>query len=216
MLKREAQWLGQRLSSWPGDRGVVLNVGSSSGEFRTVVQPWIDQYLFAPARARGIQLVHQDLFPASGVDIAGDLLSEECQARVAKLDVFGVVCSSVLEHVTDRPAFVASLTRLLPPGGRALITVPYHFPYHPDPIDTLFRPEPAALRALFPELRANSVDLLHCGRLLDLVLAQPERVFRKAPSDPSARLMERRLSDWLPYLLRSFKVACVELERPLA
>jgi SAM-dependent methyltransferase len=216
MLKHEAQWLGQRLARWPSDRGVVLNVGSSSGEFRTHVQPWIDEYLFAPARARGVELVHQDLFPASGVDIAGDLLSAECQARVAELKVFGVVCSSVLEHVTDRHEFTASLARLLPPGGRALITVPYRFPYHPDPIDTLFRPSPAELRALFPELRANKVELLRCGRLLDLVLAQPERVFRKPPSDPNARLMERRLADWLPYLLRSFKVACVELERPLA
>lgn len=216
MLKTEAQWLGDRLAHWPTDRGVVLNIGSSSAEFRTQVQPWIEKSIFAPARARGLRVVHQDLFPAPGVEIAGDLLSSECQAQLAKLDVFGVICSSVLEHVTDRPAFADAIVRLLPPGGRALISVPNRFPYHPDPIDTLFRPDCDSLHALFPALEVNSAQLLSCGNLIDLVLAQPDRVFRKAPVAAQAKLMERRLSDWLPYLLRSFKMACVELQRPLA
>jgi SAM-dependent methyltransferase len=214
MLEAEAKWLGNRLAQWPTNRGVVLNIGSSSGEFRTETQPWIDQLIFAPARARGLSVVHQDLFPAKGVDVAGDLLASATQAQLAKLSVYGIVCSNVLEHVTDRPGFAAVLTRLLPPGGRALVTVPHRFPYHPDPIDTMFRPDVDALRALFPSLQCNAAQLLRCGRLLDLVLAQPDRIRRKAPSDPGSKLPERRLADWLPYLVRSFKMACVELQRP--
>ena len=73
MLREEACWLAARLRSWPCDRGVVVNIGSSSGAFRSETQPWIDELVFAPARARGLSIVHQDLFPAPGVDVAGDL-----------------------------------------------------------------------------------------------------------------------------------------------
>jgi SAM-dependent methyltransferase len=211
MLRREALWLGERLCRWPTDRGVVLNIGSSSLQFRQQVQPWIEQQVFAPARAHGLRVVHQDLFAAEGVDVAGDLLSDECQARLRRLDIFGVVCSNVLEHVLDRPAFAAAITRLLPKAGRALITVPNRFPYHPDPIDTNYRPQPRELSALFDGMQATQEVLLRCGGLFELVFANPQRLLRAKPSDSAAGHTERRLGDWLPYTVRSFRMACVEL-----
>jgi SAM-dependent methyltransferase len=213
MLKREASWLGERLRSWPVDRGVVLNIGSSNRTFREQVQPWIEAQVFAPARRHGLRIVHQDLFPADGVDIACDLLSEEGQARLRGLGIFGIVCSNVLEHVVDRPAFAAAITRLLPEGGRALITVPNRFPYHPDPIDTNYRPLPQELSALFDGLQATQEVLLRCGGLFELVFANPQRLLRATPSDSAAGHTERRLGDWLPYTVRSFRMACVELTR---
>jgi hypothetical protein len=119
----------------------------------------------------------------------------------------------VLEHVVDRPAFANAITALLPKGGRALVTVPNRFPYHPDPIDTNYRPTPEELRALFPELGARRVELLRCGRLLDLVLANPSRLKASRPEDSAAPPAPRRLGDWLPHVVRTFKMACVELER---
>lgn len=213
MLKKEATWLGQRLCTWPTDRGVVLNIGSSSRQFREQVQPWIEQHVFAPARAHGLSIVHQDLFPADGVDFAGDLLAPDCRERLRELNIFGVVCSNVLEHVLDRPAFADAITELLPKGGRALITVPNRFPYHPDPIDTNYRPTPRELSSLFTRMRATSEALLPCGRLFELVLANPQRLLRPKASDSAAGNTERRLGDWLPYTVRRFRMACVELTR---
>ena len=214
MLKKEALWLADRLSAWPIDRGIVLNVGSSSSDFRTKVQPWIEQSLLAPATRRGMQLLHQDLFPAPGVDIAGDLLSVECQARLAALPISGIICSNVLEHVLDRRAFATVLASLLPPGGRALVTVPHRFPLHPDPVDTGYRPDVEALRALFPNLRLVQGEILRCGRLLDLVMDNPSRLLRAKPASNEAPPPPTRdLREWLPYILRTFKMTCLELER---
>jgi SAM-dependent methyltransferase len=191
----------------------VLNIGSSSAQFRRQVQPWIEEEVFAKGRARGLSFVHQDLFPADGVDLTGDLLSDACQARIRELRVFGVICSNVLEHVTDRPAFAAAISNLLPKGGRALVTVPNRFPYHPDPIDTNYRPTCVELSSLFSDLTTTRADLLRCGRLLDLVLANPERVRPAKVGDSAAPPAKRRLADWLPYTVRSFRMACVELAR---
>ena len=47
------------------------------------------------------------------------------------------------------------------PGGLIFVTVPYSYPYHRDPIDTLFRPSPEALAAIFHPavmLRGEIVD----------------------------------------------------------
>jgi hypothetical protein len=45
------------------------------------------------------------------------------------------------------------------PGGLIFVTVPYSYPHHRDPIDTMFRPNPEELAALFrpSELIAGEV-----------------------------------------------------------
>src|SRR5205085_4736707 len=53
-------------------------------------------------------------------------------------------------HVTDRQIVCAAIWSLLPPGGFLILTVPYRFPYHEDPIDTMFRPSVEELAQLFP------------------------------------------------------------------
>ena len=213
MLKNEANWINDRLQTWPTHEGVVLNVGSASGAFRTQVQPWIDGRVFRPARNRGVKIIHQDLFAADGVDIVGDLLSASCQARVGQLNISGIICSNVLEHVPDRRTFAATLSAILPKGGRALITVPFRFPYHPDPIDTRYRPSPSELVALFPQLHPVAAEVVSCGRLLDLVLANPSRAIRGNRGDIARGRSPRKLSDWLPFVIRPFRMSCLDLVR---
>ena len=49
----ESEWLGRRLAALPDEQLFpLLNVGSSTGEFRTRTQPWIDRNIFAPMRDR--------------------------------------------------------------------------------------------------------------------------------------------------------------------
>jgi 2-polyprenyl-3-methyl-5-hydroxy-6-metoxy-1,4-benzoquinol methylase len=61
-----------------------------------------------------------------------------------------VFCSNLLEHVVERNAICRTLLSIIPSGGFLFISVPFSFPYHPDPIDTRFRPTVEELVALFP------------------------------------------------------------------
>ena len=80
----ESQWLGQRLAALPAEELFpLLNVGSSTGEFRTRTQPWIDQKIFAPMRQRGGTVYHLDIKEAPGVDIVGDLFDPVFLDRIA-------------------------------------------------------------------------------------------------------------------------------------
>jgi SAM-dependent methyltransferase len=46
-----------------------------------------------------------------------------------------VLCTSVLEHVDNAEAAVGEMVRILRPGGRLLITVPFLYPTHEPPYD---------------------------------------------------------------------------------
>ncbi len=221
MLKDEAKWLRQRLSQITPNDGPLLNIGSSSGHFREVVQPWIDELVFEPLRSRGCAIVHQDLSDAEGVDIVGDLLDPQCQQFIASQELGPILCSNVLEHVVDRQAFARVLTELLPRGAKLFVTVPAAFPYHPDPIDTMFRPSCAELQELFPDLKLLSSAIVSCGRLHNLVFAHPERALQKLlgkASEPHRAphqelgTSETSLLAWLyPWAFVPFKMCCVEL-----
>jgi SAM-dependent methyltransferase len=46
-----------------------------------------------------------------------------------------VVCMSALEHIRDYPRALAEMHRILKPGGRLFLCVPWLFPYHGAPHD---------------------------------------------------------------------------------
>jgi SAM-dependent methyltransferase len=56
------------------------------------------------------------------------------------------VCNAVLEHVESPVLAIGELFRVLRPGGRIWVEVPFNQPYHPAPVD-LWRTSPAGLRA---------------------------------------------------------------------
>jgi hypothetical protein len=139
-----------------GEVSPLLNLGSSSAAFREAEKPHIERELFAPLRAAGIAIVHCDLKPAPGVDVAGDILDRDIQRSLAAGGFRCVLLSNLLEHVADRAAVAAACEAIVGPDGLVLATVPSSFPYHADPIDTLYRPAPGELAALF----ANSTAVL--------------------------------------------------------
>jgi len=153
MLRPEALWLRRALALLPLARGAtLLNVGSSTGSYRRLEQPWVENDVFAPLLKRGIAVVHLDLKPAEGVDVVGDLVDPVFRAKAlaGKSDV--VLCSNLLEHVSERDALCAAMQEVVPSTGYLIVTCPYRYPYHPDPIDTMFRPTVTELADLFPDL----------------------------------------------------------------
>jgi SAM-dependent methyltransferase len=158
VLEEEATWLGARLAGVPDDAFPLLNVGSSTAHFREVTQPWIHRELFAPLAARGVEVVHADLKQEPGVDVAEDFLSADGRGRLAQVGAPSILCSNMLEHVADRPRAIEAIKELWRPGGYLLVSCPSAFPYHPDPIDTLYRPSVSDLIRAFEADDVEVVD----------------------------------------------------------
>jgi len=127
----------------------LLNLGSSTREFRETAKAHIGRDVFAPLAQAGIHVFHSDLKQAQGVDLAGDILDPAVMRDLVARRFKCVLCANLLEHVRDPAAVAAACEEIVGAGGLILATVPSSFPYHADPIDTGYRPTPAALAALF-------------------------------------------------------------------
>jgi SAM-dependent methyltransferase len=128
---RDTRWRFERLRAllrpanrYPLDRwvsaegarleGLVLNVGSGLDMRpfgRRVVR--LDRY--APA-------------PTVRADVSSALPFRDGSFDAA-------VCTEVLEHVADPRGVLHELARVVRPGGRVVVTVPFVFHYHEDPRD---------------------------------------------------------------------------------
>ena len=180
MRRQEAAWVGEKLRGMPCR--VVLNLGSGSRRFREVSKPYIDREIFEPVARAGARVVHSDLKAGEGVDIGGDLFDAAVQARLRALRADAIVACNIMEHLPKgyRERFAAVLDSLLPPGGTLVVTVPYSYPYHADPIDTLYRPSPDELCACFPGyevLDARTIASESYGD--EFVAGGPKRMVRK-------------------------------------
>jgi hypothetical protein len=127
----------------------LLNLGSSTRAFREIAKPHIARDLFSPLAAAGIAVFHSDLRAAEGVDLAGDILDPAVRRALKARGFRSILIANMLEHVRDRGAVIAACEEIVGEGGLILATVPSSFPYHADPIDTGYRPAPAALAAAF-------------------------------------------------------------------
>jgi SAM-dependent methyltransferase len=85
----------------------------------------------AGMRRYGENVTNLEIGPREGLDVlgAGERLP------VADGGVSGVVLEAVLEHVPDAEQTLAEIHRVLEPGGRAFIDVPFLQPYHGSPGD---------------------------------------------------------------------------------
>ena len=154
MRPSEAAWIAGQLATRPSaSLSPLLNIGSSTSEFRERRQPHIDREIFAPLRARGVEIVHTDLKQAPGVDIAGDVDDPAIQGRLRALQPKVVLSSNLLEHVNDPSRFARSClpggTGWPHPGNRAaVLSLPCGSDRHRLP-----PPVPDELAAMFADTR---------------------------------------------------------------
>lgn len=168
MLEREAGWIGHELLRLPVEEtSPLVNLGSSTRQFRTEAQPWIDGRIFEPYRARGGRVIHVDAKSDDGVDIVGDLLDPATQDKIAAQRPKAVLASNLLEHVRDPAALAHAMSRMVPAGGIIIVSGPKVYPEHADPIDTMFRPEPHEAAALFPGTELVSSRVIDGGNWRD-------------------------------------------------
>ncbi len=174
MLREEATWLANNIYSLNA-AGVfpLLNIGSSSQEFREQEQPWIDQLLFKPAREKGYSVIHTDLKNDLGVDLIGDLSDRAFLDKLATMKIKSVLCSNLLEHLLNKEELCQNISSIIPIDGYLFVTVPYAFPFHRDPIDTMFRPNIDQLSQLFPDLEIVRGEIVSGGKLIKATSVPP-------------------------------------------
>jgi hypothetical protein len=219
MRDQEADWITRTLALWPAERlSPCLNLGCG------YVAEWRDQGMFLELRRRGLELIHVDRNPFPGVDIACDLFERDCQDRLKSLHPRSALLTNVLEHLPRQLlGRVPSILReILAEDGILIVAVPRSFPYHADPIDTLYRPSADELAGLFAPagfelLRSETLQL---GSFLDDLRAGGAKnwahwLFRLAKPF-------RRRDKWLNaahsllWLFRSYEESLVVLRRRAA
>jgi hypothetical protein len=217
MLIQEAQWFKEQLASMePARVFPMCNVGSSTEVFRTQEQPWIDELIFAPIVRQGHVVKHLDMKSAPGVDIVGDIGSPDFLKQVANMRFKSFFCSNLLEHLVNREEICRALLHMIPSGGYFFMSAPQFYPYHPDPIDTGFRPSILELAALFPgtylakSCVVTGSTLLGIRRRDPLVLAFTLLRFLFPMYKPVSWWRNR---GYLPYFFRRLMATCVVLQK---
>ncbi len=194
MFIEETHWirdaLGQRITEPVG----VLDVGASTLAFRTQVQPHISRNVHRPLEQRGCDLRFLDIKADEGIDIVADLTKSDLPPSVFSQRYGLVICCNILEHVVDRDTFMTNLVRFVKNDGQLLLTVPRHYPWHADPIDTMYRPTPDEIAELVNRH-------LPCNIVASTMLSiGDKRYYQRAPG----RLLDRLTFAHKKYLWRYY------------
>jgi SAM-dependent methyltransferase len=121
----------------------IIDIGSGEKPYHWLFTPYAHEYI-------GV-----DVVPCSRTDIRA--AAEHLPIRSACLDV--IVCTQVLEHLTDPPRALSEWFRILRPGGIVFASTHGTFWYHPDPVD-YWRWTHTGLRRLFETVwfRVHTVE----------------------------------------------------------
>ena len=90
MRLEEAKHIEFLLKKFTGNKTkseVLLNLGSSTGDFRKIQQPHINSYVFQPLKESIYKTIHFDLKSDEGVDISGNIFDLETQKTLKKINL---------------------------------------------------------------------------------------------------------------------------------
>lgn len=198
---------------------VCLNIGSSTQRFREVDKPHILAELIRPLENIGIRLVNCDMRAAEGVDLVGDVLDPEHQKKMQEFRSGLVLCCNLLEHLSDPKSFASACGSLVNSGGFLVVSVPFSFPRHDDPIDNMLRPSPEEIHSMFPgwELRAGKI--IKSGSFLTDLLNKENGLIILIRSVGAVLLPFLSKGKWIPrahrllWLFRPYKISIAVLVR---
>jgi SAM-dependent methyltransferase len=159
MFREESLWIKNALQKIRprSERDEVANIGSSTEYFRRVIQPHIHDNIIDTLSGNGWQVINIDLKKETGVDLIADVTQPDFSYPFK--DRFSLtLCTNLLEHVEDIELVVRNLVAITRSGGHILVTVPFKYKIHFDPIDNGFRPTPQQIVNLFNDVAEYIVD----------------------------------------------------------
>ncbi len=158
MFREEAIWVEKALSKIAplSSNNLVANLGSSTAYFRETIQPHIHQHIILPLKQNGWNVINVDLKEEDGVDVVADVTKSNFSSLVEQSAL--TICTNMLEHVEDISMVINNLKKVTIKKGYILLTVPYKYKKHLDPIDNMFRPTPDEIASLFPVNEIEVID----------------------------------------------------------
>jgi SAM-dependent methyltransferase len=121
------QWLLGRRNPPKGIEiasGMVLDIGAGDR--------WVRPYL-----GKDVEYLALD-YPRTGRDLYAatpDVFADAVALPFADETFDGVICLEVLEHVREPATVIHEIARVLKPGGRAWLSMPFLYPLHDAPFD---------------------------------------------------------------------------------
>jgi 2-polyprenyl-3-methyl-5-hydroxy-6-metoxy-1,4-benzoquinol methylase len=217
---RQARYaaLADDISAWAGEaarRGAtlsVLDVGCGWGPLlrHLDTKPHFDNVEMSAADVSDTALYRKEIYHDY---VVGDLTQGYPEIASERYDV--VVCEQVLEHLASLDTAIATLVRVLRPGGRLVIGVPIFLPplhlarkYLVPLLPGALRPDDSthqqafSLASFLRELRKQSsltIDTMRGFRIISGGLLRPLENYRWWWR------FNRRLGEWLP-------AACIEAQ----
>lgn len=229
MLLEEAKWVYEQIEAYFKAGNRILNLGSSTSYVRETLQPHMNDLIFSPSKVNGIDILHVDISSGEGIDVVGDLTNVEFLDHLKTLQPQGILCCNLLEHLEDRGPILKSLSELTSKGDILILTVPNQYPYHLDPIDTMYRP---AVSELMDDLTdftlINGTELIALRRIENQGKVYfHKNYFQQLKEDPKLfmRLLLRcflpfyKPKNWLItcndllHMFHPFKVTCIVAKR---
>jgi SAM-dependent methyltransferase len=137
----------------------VLDIGSSTLQFRKQTQPHIYKNVFRPLLDKKASISYMDKKEGRGIDYVLNIESATYEQIGKNFDL--VLCCSLLEHINNPEKVCSLLVSLVKQSGFLLVTVPQCYRYHPDPIDTMFRPSIKTLISMFPEMEIIKKEVVY-------------------------------------------------------
>jgi len=114
--------------------------------YRNFIQPHVEKNIHYPLKKREFNILCIDTKQELGVDLVVDIENKVDTSLQNFKNQFNLgLCCNLLEHVVDLHFVLNRILDTIDNGGYCLLTVPYKYYRHMDPIDTMYRPSPNAL-----------------------------------------------------------------------
>lgn len=214
----ESLWIGRKILKLTetSKNFRLLNIGSSTKQFREKKQPWVQKNIFDPICGY-CSIDHLDMKVQEGVDIIGDL-TDIIFLEQLKLKCYDVIlCSNLLEHVINPEEICRCIEDCVKEGGFLIVTVPHLYPYHNDPIDTMFRPDVEELINYFKksslvEGEILTIDDSHMRTLLRNKKLLVITIIRWFTPFYKFDTWKKIISD-IPNTFKSYKMTCILMKK---
>jgi len=164
-----------------------------------------------------LKVINFDIKAGEGIDISGDIFDNDTFERLKQYQFDCILLCNVLEHVPDYRKLCLRIQALMKERSILIVTVPYAYPCHFDPIDNGLRPDINQLASLFPGLDiverqiiedyAYSYYLTRNWRILVKFLLRLIAPFYKYYT------WRNTIVSKIPYLFKNFKISCVVLKK---